>query len=84
MYADSDATQTFVPVNVLHMAISPSPTPHAIAVLHTVAQSDAVGVAEGKYGNDVMVWGEFHRNTPASSFFVDIELTQRLLRQKRR
>ncbi len=40
------------------MAISPSPTPHAIATLHTVAQSDAEGVAEGKYGNDVMVWGK--------------------------
>ncbi len=39
------------------MAISPSQTPHAIATLHTVALSDPVGVQEGQYGNDVMVWG---------------------------
>jgi len=53
----SEAAKSFIPIQIFNMAISQSPTPHAIATLNTVAQSDAKGVSEGTYGNDVMVWG---------------------------
>jgi hypothetical protein len=56
--SDSEAAKSFIPIQIYNMAISQSPSPHAIVTLNTVAQSEAKGVSEGKYGNDVMVWGE--------------------------
>lgn len=54
---DSEATQSFVPLEIAKVSVSPSPTPHVFATLHTVALSDAVGVQQKMYGNDCMTWG---------------------------
>ena len=54
---DSEATQSFVPLEIAKVSVSPSPTPHVFATLHTVALSDAAGVQQKMYGNDCMTWG---------------------------
>ncbi|KAJ9125241.1 hypothetical protein QFC22_000196 [Naganishia vaughanmartiniae] len=53
----SEASQSFVPLNIAKVSVSSSPTPHVFATLHTVALSDATGVQEKMYGNDCMAWG---------------------------
>jgi hypothetical protein len=54
---DSEASQSFVPLEIAKVAVSSSPTPHVFATLHTVALSDAAGVLSKMYGNDCMTWG---------------------------
>ncbi|KAJ9101922.1 hypothetical protein QFC19_005003 [Naganishia cerealis] len=53
----SEASQSFVPLDIAKVSVSSSPTPHVFATLHTVALSDATGVQQKMYGNDCMAWG---------------------------
>ncbi|KAJ9108898.1 hypothetical protein QFC21_000219 [Naganishia friedmannii] len=53
----SEASQSFVPLDIAKVSVSSSPTPHVFATLHTVALSDATGVQQKMYGNDCMTWG---------------------------
>ena len=57
LFLDSEATQSFVPLDIAKVSVSSSPTPHVFATLHTVALSDAAGVQSKMYGNDCMAWG---------------------------
>ncbi|KAI5454757.1 hypothetical protein NCC49_003641 [Naganishia albida] len=53
----SETARSFVPLEIAKVSVSPSPTPHVFATLHTAALSDAAGVQQKLYGNDCMTWG---------------------------
>ncbi|KAK6907421.1 hypothetical protein I203_101415 [Kwoniella mangroviensis CBS 8507] len=53
----SEKAQTFLPIGIHNLSISPSSNTHVYATLDTVTLADAKGVQEGKYGKDVMAWG---------------------------
>ncbi len=57
MVSDSEKANSFLPLGIHAVSISPSPASHVYSTLDTVGQADDKGVAEGIYGKDVMVWG---------------------------
>lgn len=53
----SEKLQSFIPLEIKNVSVSPSTSAQIFATLHTVMHSDAQGVLDGKYGNDVMAFG---------------------------
>ncbi|KAK8861634.1 hypothetical protein IAR55_002457 [Kwoniella newhampshirensis] len=53
----SEKLNTFLPIGIHSLSISPSTNTHVYATLDTVTLADQKGVKDGIYGKDVMAWG---------------------------